>query len=93
MSGVVRVFDNDKSYGDEYSWASTCRFLDLKTVEILGVTKPLLISERKAILALFANMNIENVVYNRYKNGKPYKKTYNTQRFIHNDANTKKNRN
>ena len=62
------MFALDKNYGDEYIWASTCRFIDFTTVELLGVTKPIKLTEWKAILKTMHSIGVEKVIYKRYKN-------------------------
>ena len=87
LSGVVRVFDNGKNYGEDYTWAATCRFIDLKTVEILGIIKAPTPNEWRVIVKTMLNMGVANIIYTRYKNGKPKIKNYNITKSRINDAN------
>ena len=78
LSGVIRVFGEDKSYGDEYDWCSSVRFIDIKTVELLGITSPPKLSQTKAMLRSLAEFGVEAMVFYRMKNGKKTKHTVST---------------
>jgi hypothetical protein len=70
LSGIVRVFADGNTYGDSYEWCATCRFLDQKRVEILGVTKPMTPSIWRAIVERFGEMGVETIVFLRKRNGR-----------------------
>ena len=63
------MFEPGGTYGDPYTWVASCRFVDRRTVEILGVTKPLTKSDWRAVLAMFASQGVDSVFYLRQKNG------------------------
>lgn len=69
LAGVIRVFEDGKSYGDEYVWCATCRFLDVDRVEILGVTKPMKPSVWRSIVEKFREMGVSKIVFIRKRNG------------------------
>lgn len=69
LCGVVRVFADGYSYGDSYEWCATCRFLNPKKVEILGVTTPMTPGVWRAIVERFGEMGVETIVFVRKRGG------------------------
>ena len=62
ISGILRVFEDDKNYGDDYIWCVTVRFLNLTTVELLGITKAPTPSIWRAVRRVLFDMKIDTVV-------------------------------
>ena len=80
LSGVIRVFDNGRVYGDPYTWSATCRFIDRRTVEIMGAIKGPTKTEWRAVLSCFAEMGVVAVTYKRYRDERVETKTWLTER-------------
>lgn len=77
LVSVIRVWEDDKSYGDPYEWVATVRHLDLHTVEILGYVKPLTKESVRAIHAALDQVSIKSILsvtYPEGSNGPPRKK-------------------
>ena len=69
LSGVVRVFEDGRDFGDPYCFAATVRWKDPTTVEILGITKPPVPSDWRAMRELFAEMSVSRVEIKRRREG------------------------
>jgi len=65
ISGVLRIFEDGKEYGDEYVWCVTVKFLTRTKVELCGIIKAPTPSMWKAIRTTLWNMNIDTVVMER----------------------------
>ena len=65
LSGVIRIFEDGKGYGDKFTWAGTVRFLDTRTVEVLGCLKAPRPSEWRLIVKLLGEMGVEEIVFYR----------------------------
>ena len=68
LSGIIRIFEDGKNYGDEYGWAVTVRYLDKETVEFLGITKAPTISQWRAIEDCCREEGIKTIVFYRILN-------------------------
>ncbi len=71
LAGVLRVFADASKYGDPYQWSATVRFLDIRTVELMGILRAPKPSEWRAVMKLFAGMGVEKIVFHRRKNKDP----------------------
>jgi len=80
LAGLIRIFEEGKTYGDEYIWCATCRFIDIDKVEIMGVIEPLTPSIWRAIRAKFGEMNVSKIVFARKRDGKNELHEVNTTR-------------
>ena len=65
LSGVIRLFEDGKQYGDKFTWSGTVRFIDAKTVEVLGCLKAPKPSEWRLIVKLLGEMGIEEIIFYR----------------------------
>ena len=65
LAGVVRIFEDGNSYGDPYVWISSIRFINNKTVEIVGTLSAPKPSTWKAILRMAQDMGIERIIFTR----------------------------
>ncbi len=63
------MYENGKGYKDSYMWFAPCRFLDRKTVEIVGAQKAPKPSEWKAVLRAFREQGVETVEYRQFRDG------------------------
>lgn len=50
LVGVIRVWQDDKGYGDPYEWVATVRWRTRTEVEIMGYTKPVTPSIWKSVV-------------------------------------------
>jgi len=69
LSGVIRLFEDGKQYGDKFTWAGTVRFIDAKTVEVLGCLKAPKPSEWRLIVKLLGEMGVKEIVFHRWRDG------------------------
>lgn len=70
--GCLRVWDDDHAiYGDDYDWACAVEeHLDVDTITIHGVDKPLTKDRDKAIRRCLRGMGIRTVHYTRRNGGR-----------------------
>ena len=67
ISGVIRLFEDGKGYGDKYTWAGTVRFIDAKTVEVLGCTSAPKPSEWRAIVQCVKDVGVKEIIFYRIR--------------------------
>lgn len=70
VSSVLRVFVNDKNYGDEYLWCCTVRWINVEKVELCGVTEFPNLSFRHAIGKALWDIGVKEVFFVRKFGGK-----------------------
>jgi len=75
ISGVIRIWFNDADgYGDKYQWAATVRWVDSKSIEVMGVVEdprnPKLSPQLfRAMIAEARRVGAERIGYRRIKDG------------------------
>ena len=68
LISIIRIFDDNMEYGDPYIWSATLKFIDIETVEIVGVDKPITISMYRVIKKALIDMGVVRAIFYRYKN-------------------------
>ena len=66
---AIRVFHDGAVYGDPYTWAATIRYIDRKTIEIIGITCAPKPSEWRAIVARMKCDGVSKIVFSRKRGG------------------------
>jgi len=69
IAGVLRVFDEDKEYGEPYEWAATVRWLSKDEIEIMGDVAPISCSIYRAIVDECVRLGIKRALRVTYKDG------------------------
>lgn len=74
ISGVVRVGGPGAKHQDPYHFAATIRYLDIESVEVVGLAKKekdpaITKADWLAIVAAFQHNGIKRVLFKRIKNG------------------------
>ena len=75
LVGIIRIFEDDKKYGDPYEWSAVFRYIDKITIEICGVDKPMTEEMWHAIRKLCNEEGITKAVFYRYKGSDTYRHT------------------
>jgi len=73
LTFVLRIFGKGRSYGDPYDWAATAVRVEPGVLEILGVTRPPLPSEWRALRTDLRTQGWKKVIFTRMANGKEKK--------------------
>jgi len=69
ISGILRVFAEDKQYGDKYVWACTVKYVDAHTIELMGVIEAPTPSICRAFVKHFRQNNYKHIIITRMKAG------------------------
>ena len=69
IASQLRVFADGDAIGNPYAWCATVRHIDMHTVEILGVMRAPRPSEWRAIIAAFAQTDVQEIIFRRYRDG------------------------
>lgn len=67
--GIIRIFGDNKEYGDEYCWAATIKKISNEVIEILGVATPLTFKQARAIKKELKKLGFKKILINKFKNG------------------------
>lgn len=63
ISAVLRVFPQGCSYGDPYEFACTLRWVDNRTVEMVGVDKSPTVSMYRPIFDILCEQGVEKLIF------------------------------
>ena len=74
--GILRLYEDGKTFGDEYVWSATLKWVDSETVEICGVDKTVTVEIWKTVRDFFSS-NLVQVKYIVIKRRGKYKKFLN----------------
>lgn len=70
VASIIRIFDVDKDFGDEYLWCCTLRWINPTKVELCGVVDFPNMSYRHAMGKTLWKMGVKEVIFNRKKDNK-----------------------
>lgn len=70
ISSILRVFVNEKGYGEKYLWCCTLRWLNPKKVELCAVTDFPNLAFRRAIGKALWNQGAKELFFTRKFDGK-----------------------
>lgn len=65
IAGVVRIFENERQWGDPFVWSCTIRWRNITEVELLGVTKPPTATQMRALIKTLQRAGITAVIIKR----------------------------
>lgn len=68
LTSILRVYDEGKSYGDEYLWCCTVRYVNIEEVELCGVTN-FKMEYKTPIIKAFGLYGIKRLFFYRKLNG------------------------
>jgi len=65
LSSVVRIFSEDKSYGDKYDYVWLLLYHSIYEVEIIGVIIPPTMDQIRQLISFLREKQIEVIISNR----------------------------
>lgn len=69
LSGVIRVWQDGRKYGEPYEWCASVRYITRDTIEILGYTTKVTPSIWKAVITECQRLGIKKIIGVSYRDG------------------------
>lgn len=70
IAAVLRVVPGDGNHGQPYSFATTVRWVDRQTVELIGAMRSPTLAEAQAIIQALKALGAQRIILRRWRAGK-----------------------